>query len=233
MISWLKKRVRAETLMEVTISILVIALGSATAANLVVQAIRANILNKSALIAQNLAQEGIEYMHNLRDTNFMKFSFDPGKCWNVLPGESCPNNKTDTSNMFIAEGEYYLSDKIEAAKNDAKLDLENGGATGDEANFRLSYYDLNDTLDGVDVDGDHDNDIELIASELSGDGIVKVEPTKFYRSVKIDYFKDNGSGGLSDGTYESDVMIVTSKVQWSEFGRTNTVSLSSALTSHQ
>ena len=68
------KKSRGETLLEVIVALLVLTIGSASATSLIVTSIRANQFNKDSLIALNLAQEGIEYMRNLRDTNWIKFS---------------------------------------------------------------------------------------------------------------------------------------------------------------
>lgn len=78
---------KAETLLEaiIAISILLIILGPASA--MYVDSIRTVGGNRTDVVAAALAEEGLEIMRNMRDTNFMKFSPKAETCWNIRPAD--------------------------------------------------------------------------------------------------------------------------------------------------
>lgn len=69
---------KAFSLIEIMAVIMIIALGMVGVANLVTQSIQAQSLNKSNVIAHQLAQEGIELIRQVRDTNWVQ-----GNPWNT------------------------------------------------------------------------------------------------------------------------------------------------------
>lgn len=75
------------SIIEVITVLLVISIGMAGTISLVTQSIRGQAINKNTLIAYQLAQEGIELIRFVRDTNW-----NQGEPWN-----------TD-----LAEGDYYM-----------------------------------------------------------------------------------------------------------------------------
>ncbi len=96
----------AESLIEVIIAVFVVALGSSVATSLIVTSIQSNSFSRDNLIALNLAVEGLEAMRNIRDNNWLRFSFDKEKCWNISPAPaatSCDTSKT------IQDGNYTVS----------------------------------------------------------------------------------------------------------------------------
>lgn len=65
-----KNKTRAFTLVEILIGISVIAVTMTAMASLVIVSMRANVANVNSLQAYYLAEEGIEAMRNIRDTNW-------------------------------------------------------------------------------------------------------------------------------------------------------------------
>ncbi|MBD3270555.1 hypothetical protein GF376_03440 [Candidatus Peregrinibacteria bacterium] len=223
MIKIIKKQIkgskRAETLLEVIIAIGMISIAAATSATLIVTSLNAVSFNKDSLIALNLAQEGLEAVKNLRDTNWIKFSSAPERCWNLLPGElSCPNPKAQVS-FLNSSSEYSLTETLEEQSD--TLDLEDGT---DDA-FRIRRYDINS--DGV--------------ADFSRSGVESgaLDSTKYYRSISIEYKNvsyDESNNLYTTSTSNFDVantMIVTSKVQWFGNDRVNTIELQSALSQYR
>jgi type II secretory pathway pseudopilin PulG len=75
---------KGETLLEVLIALTIITVASAAAGSAIMSAVQGLSLSKNYLIAQNLADEGLEAVKNIRDTNWMKFPIDKDTCWLVI-----------------------------------------------------------------------------------------------------------------------------------------------------
>ena len=230
-----KQYQRGETLLEVLIALVVLIIGSVTATSLIITAIKANVYNKDSLVALNLAQEGLEFMRNVRDGNWIKFSADTQGCWNVKPGAATCSGNLLAEKLPSNNVGYALGDTL--SNVGAKLDLSDG--TSDEA-FRIKYFDLTpaedtDNWDRPPTTGDEKTDDYdfMGTSHTSG---TTVTDTKFYRSINVDYM-DIGTSPLWARTDvagpSADMMIVTSTVQWRDGGITHQIKLSSALTRYK
>lgn len=233
----MRKKSRGETLLEVIIAVFVVALGSATASNLIVQSLLSNQYNKDSLQALNLAQEGIEMMRVVRNTNWMKFSADTDNCWNVIPNETVCDSPTN----LIDEGYYALGFTLSPMYS-VDLDVSNGISAADQ-NYQLSYYDYDPSED---ANGDTivDNDREFVGSNGPGGSAVALESTqpvrtKFYRSIQIIYKTANdGDGELVDPgspvEVNGNIMVIVSKVQWQvQGGQWHQIILNSALSKYK
>ena len=150
----IKTKHRSETLIEVVIALAVISVGITSGTNLVISAMQNNAFNRDSVIAKNLAEEGIEYRKNLRETNWIAFSFDKSSCWNILPGSpTCP-----ASGTRLFSGNFILSDTITPSISttlieipSGELDLKNNSPAADLDNYRIKLYDL---ATDYDTDGD-------------------------------------------------------------------------------
>ena len=79
--SWQKlKKQSAFTLIEIMAVVLIVAIGLVGTSQLVVQSLQAQTINRSTIIAYQLAQEGIELVRYIRDTNWLEgaSSWDEG-----------------------------------------------------------------------------------------------------------------------------------------------------------
>jgi len=72
---------KAFSVLEVIIAIFVITIGIIGAVNLISYSISSVAVAKSKIIAANLAQEGMELVRNIRDTNWLKQFSDPSLAW--------------------------------------------------------------------------------------------------------------------------------------------------------
>lgn len=214
---------KAETLVEVIIAILVVSMGAATATSLVVTALGSNLYNKDTLVATNLAIEGIETVRNVRDTNWLKFSFDAEHCWNIRPEQASCNNK-------IVGGFYSLGKDL-SAKIDNDLDLKNGSSINNDL-FKLKYFDLNvnanDPKSDSDGDANKNNDKDFIGSNYAG--ATEVGNIKFFRSIQIIYSDINGNAADENN---GQIIKITSKVQWIAQGLVKEIVLNSNLTNYR
>lgn len=231
---------RGETILEVLVSLLVITIGAATATSLIVASIRANLFNKDSLIALNLAQEGIEYMRNIRDTNWIKYSANTQGCWNTKPSAATCSAANLIAQAAVTDG-YTLGDTLSAAPVGVKLDISDGIA-GAEANYLLKYFDLNGAVDSDGINKNDSTSKPATQDDYDFTGsfygvIAKVDDSKFYRSVEVDYKSIAAttpwtvSPAASPST--ADMMIVTSTVQWKDGPTVHQVKLSSALSRYK
>ncbi|MCC7432148.1 prepilin-type N-terminal cleavage/methylation domain-containing protein [Candidatus Peregrinibacteria bacterium] len=239
-----RKKSKAETLLEVIVALLVLTIGSASATSLIITSIRANQFNKDSLVALNLAQEGIEYMRNLRDSNWIKFSANTKGCWNMKPGlVSC--SAAGRIAEAVTDGGYALgfdsTDKI-GSKIGKVLNLSDG-IDPLEMGYAINYYDIDTTVDsdGLDRNGNgnyKDDDLDYQGSFFANPAAATpVGSTRFYRSISVEY-KTIGSGPgwvLSGPTTPdlADVMLVTSNVEWADGSIVHRVKLTSALSSYK
>jgi type II secretory pathway pseudopilin PulG len=66
------------SILEVVVSIMIIAMGMVGVLSLVIQNVEAQYINKNVLMASGLAQEGLELVRNIRDLNWLTV----GNTWN-------------------------------------------------------------------------------------------------------------------------------------------------------
>lgn len=113
-----------ESLVEVILAIFVVGIGVGVATTLIVTALESNNFSRDNLIAMNLATEGIEAVRSIRDSNWLKYSFDREHCWNLMPTSPCtaPYQKI-LSNHYIPYLDANNVWQISASANGA-LDLE-------------------------------------------------------------------------------------------------------------
>lgn len=85
------------SILEVVVAILIITMGMVGVLSLVIQNIEAQYINKNVLIASGLAQEGLELVRNVRDTNWLA----PGNNWKLGAGAG-------TNSDIIQDGNYAI-----------------------------------------------------------------------------------------------------------------------------
>ena len=89
-----------ETLLEAIIAISIFAIIVGPASATYVSSIQTVATNRNDLVAAALADEGVEMVRNMRDTNLLRFSPKAQECWNTLPehlsleGSGDPPNPT-------------------------------------------------------------------------------------------------------------------------------------------
>lgn len=122
---------KAETILEaiVAVSVMIIILGPAT--GIFVSSTRNTGYDRNKLTASILAEEGLELVENIRDTNLLRFSPKAGDCWDTKPNFPNLLNCEQDINK-IANGTYAISWntvklKVQIALNPNPLttDLEN------------------------------------------------------------------------------------------------------------
>jgi type II secretory pathway pseudopilin PulG len=216
------KRLRAETLLEVIVSVFVVALGSAAATSLVVSALQTNALSRDNLIALNLATEGIEAMRNIRDSNWIKYAYDKENCWNMK------SDQDSCKDMYLISASNYTL-LLDTSTMRWKLGSVGGagfalnlasGASYNET-YRLGFNDLDNTVNS-DGQGDLDDDRDIFVPKGTS-GVF--EDSKFYRMIAVTY-------PTGDPTVDQ-YMTVTSVVQWKDRGTVHEIRIASILSNYQ
>ena len=217
---------KGETIVEVLVALVVLTIGAATATSLIVTALRSNQFDKDSLVALNLAQEGLEYMHNLRDTNWLKFSANTQGCWNTKPNSTSCDTSGVTTVLQPSDGthEYALglnaAGQTDLAYIASKLDVSDGVTATTEDKYELNYYN----------NGDYVGSSAPVAMTLS-------TQSKFYRSIDVAYFTIAGASpwtvSPTANPLLADMMQVSSTVEWMDSSAMHQVKLTSALTRYK
>ncbi len=82
----------AESLAETLIAVTVIGLCTVTALSILRSSIDQSATLSRRIIAENLAQEGMEALFNVRDSNYLRHAGNPDECWyayGTVVGQSC------------------------------------------------------------------------------------------------------------------------------------------------
>lgn len=99
-----KKNTNGFSILEIVIALNIVTVGLLGVFSLVIQNLQAQTINKDYLIASMLAQEGIELVRNVRDTNFLQE--DQGNDWkNGIP--------SDTNTDIVHGGQYTINYDLE------------------------------------------------------------------------------------------------------------------------
>jgi len=229
---------KGETLLEVLLALTILTIASLASTNMIVTSLQANTFNKDTLIALNLAQEGVEYMRNLRDTNWLRFSADTQHCWLVKPSASTcsPANLLQPAPTNYG---YALGDQLSTVVYNPGADLTDG--VGQDSFFQLKYFDLDPTINSDNI-GNKTDDKDYIGSFYTGAGVTESGSTKYYRSIQLEFRAYSPlpmPPSLSPWPTVAalppvaDIMIVRSIVQWHEATITHTITLSTSLSRYR
>ncbi len=143
------------TLLEVIAAIFLLTTGVIGILSLISQTIVSTQITSSRLVASYLAQEGIEIVKNLRDTNFLKINKGETINWydNIL---CCSIPPCDWSQNYTCEGDY--NDQNLTLFQDRKLKISGNfyqySGLGTETPFKrkitiFNIQDLSNPPDGI------------------------------------------------------------------------------------
>jgi hypothetical protein len=151
-------------------------------------------------------------VRNIRDTNWLKYSFNREGCWNMKPEATLGAGETCSGAKLIDAGNYAV-------------DLDTEG-------YKWGLTSVGDVLDLATAE----NDEYRLYTETASGGELYVSNTianstgdagKYFREVKIEYI----GSGVDKETAEQ--MKVTSRVQWKLGTRVNEIEMVSYLTNYR
>lgn len=160
-------------LVEALISIGILIMVASTGITLLVLAQRAINFNANSLEASWLAQEGVNSFRGLRDSNWLRYSYDKGNCWDIAEGP-CNGARIQTGTYRL---ETSLTELPVLTGTTQPVDLSDGVDLEDEE-YLLYYQDLDPATD-YDGDGEIDNDLQFVGH---GGG---VKASKFFREFDV------------------------------------------------
>ncbi len=102
---------KAMTLLEVMVMILVLSITLTAMFTTLMKGMNLQNLIQKRVQAQNIAREGIEWVVNLRNTNWLRFTSNRENCWKVQNYDAkCITEKPDDTNtsLKIKDGSYIL-----------------------------------------------------------------------------------------------------------------------------
>lgn len=161
-------------MVEVLISVAILVLTVIGAISMVFIGFQAINFNANSIEASWLAQEGVNGLRGIRDSNWLRFGFDKQTCWKTI-GATCPGGAEigDVNNYrFTVDETGVISLDPIGTIND--LDLSDGSIDTDDEPFRLYYNDS-------DGDGEHDFVVHTDADPLPD----TFTPSKFFREINI------------------------------------------------
>ena len=208
------------TIMEVLIAITVITLVIFTATNLVVSIMRSNTGNINTLVGYGLAQEGLEAVRNIRDSNWLL-----GVDFDGVHKSSSKGNSPVWGDDAIFDGYYTVNINTFNTAN----------SVGHPSELRtVAPWALEKIKESQALDrSGNETQIYKFVDNNSGEVVFKhrkfgrsalndQNETGFHRYIKID--------NLSEDPNKFENMRVTSVVLWDEAGRDSEIRLVSELT---
>ncbi|MBU1446323.1 prepilin-type N-terminal cleavage/methylation domain-containing protein [Patescibacteria group bacterium] len=173
---------RGFVLVEVLISVAILLMLAAASIGLVSIGYRAINFNAHSIEATWLAQQGANSLRGLRDTNWLRFSYDKTNCWGIV-GDACLTGTPLTAGNYIIDVSLEGPVTLEAVTAPRELDLTNGSDAQDRP-FQLDYIDRDKLAEDSDGDGNPANDRDYLSHKLLNPGAI--EQSIYYRIVKID-----------------------------------------------
>lgn len=220
-----KNKKKGFSLIEVMVAMAVIVLVVFSATQLLVSIIRSNTSNVNTMIAQGLAQEGLEAVRNIRDSDWLLGATFQGDIKTINT-----TNKPWLADLPViyAQTAYFKVDFQNLGDIDNTENV-NSAALSQYAPWKL------EALDGSNPDSLAGSDATTIYKKSGNTGTSEVryttdpvgsDPTPFHRYLMISAVQyGNQTPDQPPKKYR-----VTSVVAWSEFGRDRQVRLDTELT---
>lgn len=221
----------AETILEVIIAVAVFMVILAPASALYISSIHTIAGNRNDLIAAALAEEGIEMLRNMRDTNLLKFSPKAQECWNTKPehtvltnaavtAQNCENNKIPaqkfklTLNPDTLVWNFQDPSPLGSQLSEPKM-IPAISEVSNIEEYRLRHDIATQTnpecTGGPGVPAGCSVHTSLYFVAPSGGFASRGETSPFYRQITVDYL-DLDVSGVADSA--DPAMRVTSLVQY-------------------
>ncbi|MCK5472059.1 hypothetical protein KAI54_02630 [Candidatus Gracilibacteria bacterium] len=202
---------KGETLVEVSVALVLLVVGALSALRLLGLAGISNQITKERVIATNLAREGLEAVRNIRDTNWLRFAGERRRCWNNLDASSCLDGNSDGIPDDPIEHQKYYFTKFDNVNFRWELD-----ATG-----LVARLDLRNGLDA----SDSGYRLQLNANGVYNHDAVGTD-TIYFREIYTEYIEPDQTLAANES---ANILRVTSKVEWIDRGKINDVTLTTLL----
>ena len=210
-ISFSRLRNRGETIIEVMVAVVILALVMTATFSLLQQAVTTNEDVRNRIIGLNIAREGIEGVRNIRDTNWLKYSGDRRGKWLCLDSIE----KSDACGASVTADTLFDDDPNPHYKLEFNTTNQRYYLISSNINQKLDLEDTSDPWSDYRLYRDGSGRY----THTSDDN----EETIFHRQIEIDIqdpYSDIASGSPAFCTREPDCinarLKITSRVQWEE-----------------
>lgn len=201
----------AETLIESIIAVSILMTVLVPVSGVHVSAMRVTAANPRHVIALGLAEEGLEAIRNIRDTNLLRFSPKAEECWNTKPDAAITlDDCAVTTNKIGTENSDLRMFRLMRDPETLQWSLDSGVPLlpmPDIERYRLRH---DTTATGL----------YFLPSANMDPLRPRGEPSIFYRQIVIQYFNQDADPATFEG------MKVTSVVHYSVGGSRPKVRLS-------
>ena len=202
-----------ETLLEVVIAVSVLMIVMAPASALFVNLIQNTALKRDNATASYRAEDGLEVLRGMRDSNLRNFSSKKSVCWNTKPEYGNIDDCQNPSNKILA-GIYRLEENPVTLEWTLKLEI-NG-----ELSLKLDSQD-----------SQQDDFYRLLFYPVTSSyNYTSGDITPFYRQITIEYLEFKNPPTGTDWTSGDDAMKVTSTVRFRNGSKIQEIKLGEILT---
>lgn len=169
-----------ETLIEIMIAVSVLMIALAPSSALYIDSIKSTAANRDYLVAETLAEEGIELVRNIRDTNALKFSAKAKECWNA----GLEANMDNCGSEKINPGFYRISMDLSSINFPASLETQINGfdsaSPSDDYRLKLDPSGLYNHASGSDTN--FYREINIQYSATAPNDVMFVSSRVFFKS---------------------------------------------------
>jgi type II secretory pathway pseudopilin PulG len=244
---------KGSIMMQVLVSILILSMGLAGSLSVIVSAIESNTKNEQRMIAMNLAQEGIEAMRSIRDTNWLTYSSNLRECWNFWE-DTNEDGVITGLDTFCTPNSFGQNDHPWSSSLNGKI-LERYIVDFDHTNFRWKLIS-EDRFSSINTDPDYRNRFRLFITSLGGSEFYthnrtgSTKTSLFSREINLYYIDTNEVNGFDDSknpieggawpesltaspnieTASDNRILVISRVFWVHKGKEHEIIMSTFLT---
>ena len=213
----------------------IITLGLVGGSKLLVSTIVANKNIENRLVATQLAQEALEVVRNMRDTNYLTYAANARECWNYWD---------DTDEDGNVDGNDDACNPNPSGQSDHAWGFNGNNTfvvTPDFDNFRWTLVRVVD-LTALNMSERLHRDIDSTKSlpDLHTHDVIGNAPTEFSRTVELRYLDADDfvstANGVIGGTFpiadreKDNRILVISRVTWEDRGHTKEIVLTTLLT---
>lgn len=231
---------KGETLAETLVALMVLGIGITVASTVISSSIQNMENTYNRILAVNLAREGLEAVHNIRETNWMKFSNDKRGCWNHLPqpldlnGNEACTPSTEAINTSIKQGSYVVY--LDKDKRWRLREIPPEAAEELPKLYRLKVITDPATNEGYEIINPIDPGLVPPLNNL-GETPDPSASTKdsflpFKRTLTLKYIDDSGAVATGIGSEKVNRLEVTSEVTWKRNGQDFKVELKNRLSDY-
>lgn len=216
-----------ESLLEVVVAVSMIMIVLAPAGEIFISSMRNTGTNRHAVVAEGLAQEGVEVMRGFAGSNLLKFSPKAELCWNTAPGHE--NLDTCETNTIAGDSLSKKAFRLMRNPNTFEFGLEEvpAGFSDMSESFRLRQ-DVetpdNPACTAPNLPEHCSFHTSVYFSSIDPEFANRGQPSPFYRALLIEYLDLNADSAADN------IMRVTSIVQYRNGSKVKTVKLALLLT---